>query len=113
MNNLGLKCDGKQHKCDVCEKLFNNCLVMVVHKWVYFAERPYKCVDCRDRFNCTSSLKTYYKLHKQQNLSTYDSDDFTDIFSSSQVHGEKKEVNRFLQFYTGKLLSFWTLIKFY
>ena len=79
-NHMRLKCHGKQHQCDVCEKLFNNYLVMVVHKRVHFGERPYKCLDCEDRFNCESSLKTHYKMHKQQNLNEYANFQFIDNF---------------------------------
>ena len=49
-NHMRLKCNGKQHKCDVCQKLFNNYSVLVVHKRVHFGERPYKCLDCGDGF---------------------------------------------------------------
>ena len=79
-NHMRLKCDGKQFKCDVCEKLFNNYSVMVIHKRLHFGERPYKCVDCGERFNCTSGLKSHYKWHKQQNLNEYENDEFiTDL----------------------------------
>ena len=63
-NHMRLKCDGKQHQCDVCEKMFINYSVMVVHKRLHFGERPYKCVDCGERFTCTSGLKSHYKWHK-------------------------------------------------
>ena len=93
---------------------------MIFHKRVHFCGRPYKFVVCRDRLNCTLSLKTHYKMHTQQNLSSYDSDDFADSFSLSQVHFEKKEHpcykgNWFIQFYTGKCscFSFWKLIIFF
>ena len=98
--HMKLKCNGKQHQCDVCEKFFNNHSVMVVHKRVHFGERPYKCVDCRNRSNCLSSLKTHCKMQKQQNLNEYSMDDFPDYFF---LHFEKKEQpsfeeNCFLQF---------------
>ena len=67
---MRLKCFGKSYQCDVCEKFFNNFSVMVVHKRVHFGEIPYKCVDCGDRINCSSSLKTEYKVNKQQILNT-------------------------------------------
>merc|ERR1739838_931957 len=69
--HMRLKCHDKPHKCDICEKMFNNYSVMIVHKRIHFGERPYKCVDCGDRFNCVSSLKTHYKLHKQQNKTNF------------------------------------------
>ena len=70
-NHMRLKCNGKQHKCDVCHKFFNNYSVLVVHKRVHFGIRPYKYVDCGDGFRCTSSLKSHFKLHIEQNLSEY------------------------------------------
>ena len=45
-NHLRLKCVGKKFQCDVCNKMFHNYSVMVVHKRIYFGERPYKCLDC-------------------------------------------------------------------
>ena len=79
-NHMRLICYGKHHQCDVCEKLFNNYSVMVVHKRVHFSERPYKCLDCGDRLNCTFSFKTHYKMHKQQNLNEYANFQFIDNF---------------------------------
>ena len=106
-NHMRLKCDGKQHQCDVCEKLFNYYSVMVVHKRVHFGERSYKCLDCGVRFNCTSSLKTHYKMHKLQNESDYANYQFVDNFPSSQKQKENKKqtsykLNGSLQTYTGK-----------
>ena len=72
---------------------------MIFHKRAQFGGRPCKCVDYRDRLNCYLSLKTPFKMHKQQNLSTYDSDYFANIFSSSQVHGKKKEAIKLIDFY--------------
>ena len=69
---------------DVCQKLFNNYSVMVVHKRLRFGERPYKCIDCGDRFACSSQLKTYYEMHKQQNLHVNDNDLFGDSHSLGQ-----------------------------
>ena len=92
-NHIRLKCYGKQHQCDVCEKFFNNYLVLVVHKRVHVGERPYKCVDCGERFNCVSSLKTHYKLHKQQNLNSYNAKDFAHSLTSSQKYVENQEPN--------------------
>ena len=68
---MQLKCKGKLFECSVCEKLFNNYSVMVVHKRIHFSERPYKCVECSDQFNCKSGLKTHYKVHNQQNENVY------------------------------------------
>ena len=83
-NPIRLKCYGKQDQCDICEKLFNNYLVMVVHKRVHFGERPYKCLDCGDRFYCESSLNTHYKMYKLQNANDYAIYQFVDNFSSCQ-----------------------------
>ena len=112
LNHMRLKCFGKQHQCDVCKRFFNNYSVMVVHKRVHFGERPYKCVDCGDRFNCTSSLKTHYKMHKLQNTNDYASSQFPDNFPSCQDHKESKQhtsyiLNRFVQAYNGK---FWIIL---
>ena len=106
-NQMRLKCIGKQHQRDVCEKLFNIYLVVVVHKRVHFGERPYKCLDCEDRFNCTSSLKTHYKKHKLQNERDFASYQFVGNFPSCQEHKDNKEqtihkLNGFVQTYTGK-----------
>ena len=87
-----LKCDGKQHQFDVCEKLFKNYLVMVVHKRVLFGDlRPYKFVDYTERFNCALSLKTHYKIHKQQNLNAYCSDVLANNFPSTHSFVENKD----------------------
>ena len=95
-NHMRLKCNGKQHKCDVCHKLFNNYSVLVVHKRVHFGERPYKCLDCGDGFSCTSSLKSHYKLHKEQNI----------IYQNINVKVEQVSDNlsRFQPTYLGKCL---------
>ena len=77
---MRLKCHGKQHQCDVCEKFFNIYSVKVIHKRVHFGERPYKCCDSGDRFNCESNLKTHYKMHKQQNENVYVFYHFIDNF---------------------------------
>ena len=103
---MRLKCHGKQHNCDVCKKLFNNYSVTVVHKRVHFGVRPYKCLDCEDRFSCTSSLKTHYKMHNLQNENDYAKYQFVDNFPSCQVHKENKEqtiykLNGFVQTYNG------------
>ena len=84
---------GKPHRCDVCDKLFGNYSVMVVHKRAHFGERPYKCVDCGDRFNCVSSLTTQYKIQKQQYLNTYGSEVSANHFPSTQYYVENKELS--------------------
>ena len=56
--------------------MFNKYSVMFVHKPIHFGERPYKFLECRDGFSCTTSLKSHYKLHKQQNEYDYENDDF-------------------------------------
>ena len=66
--HMKLKSSTKTHECDVCQKVFNNHEVMVVHKRLHFGERPAKCVDCGKRFLCSSYLNNHYQLHKQQNL---------------------------------------------
>ena len=91
------------------ERFFNNFSVMVVYKRVYFGERPYKCSDCRDRFNCTPSLKIHYKMHKLQNKNGSANHQFVDNFPSSQKHKENKKqtihkLNGFVQTYTGKFI---------
>ena len=90
------------------ERFFNNFSVMVVYKRVYFGERPYKCLDCGNRFNCSSSLKTHYKLHKQQHeekvYAGYDVDS-----SQEHVENEKKSSfkrNEIQQTYTGNFYIF-------
>ena len=108
-NHMRLKCNGKQHECDVCDKLFNNYSVLVVHKRVHFGVRPYKCVDCGDGFSCTSSLKSHYKWHKEQNLSDYAIDEPNINLTSYQSIGVKVEqvsdyLSRFQPAYLGKCL---------
>ena len=114
-NHMRLKCYGKQHQCDVCEKLFNNYSVMVVHKRVHFGERPYKCLDCGVRFNCTSSLKTHYKTHKLQNERDCTSSQFDDNFTSCQEHKVNKEqtihkLTGFVQTYTSKYCYYYVYV---
>ena len=80
---------------------------MVVHKRVHFGERPNKCLECGDRFNCESSLKTHYKMHKLQNEIDYANYQFVDNFSSCQEHKENKEqtihnLNGFVRTYNCK-----------
>ena len=84
---------------------------MVVHKPVHFGERALKCVDCGEPFNCTSSLKTHYKMHKLQNENHYANYQFVDSFPSCQKHKENKEqtihkLNGFVQTYNGKFLYY-------
>ena len=47
-NHMRIKCVGKQFQCDVCNKMFNNYSVIVVHERIHFCEIPYKCFDCGD-----------------------------------------------------------------
>ena len=101
-SHMRLKCNGKKSECDVCEKLFNNYCVMVVHKRIHFGERPYKCVDCGVRFNCSSSLKSHYKLHKQQNLYDYGNGDLANNLSSNQNDEINPGKNSSKQTYSGK-----------
>ena len=108
-NHMRLKCKGNKFKCDVCEKLFNNYSVLVVHKRVHFGIRPYKCVDCGDGFSCTSSLKSHYKWHKEQNLSEYAIDEPNINLTSYQNNEIKIEqvsdnLNRCQPTYLGKCL---------
>ena len=104
---MRLKCIGKQFQCDVCDKMFNNSSVMVVHKRIHYGKRPYNCLDCGDGFSCKSSLKSHYKLHKQQNLYDYENDDFSTFLSSYQKHDfnavhNNHEWARYVQTYSGK-----------
>ena len=108
---MRLKCYGKQHQCEVCEKFFSNYSVMVVHKRIHVGKRPYKCVDCGDRFNCTPSLKTHYKKHKLQNENGYASFKFVDNFRSCHEHKESQEqtshkLNEFVQTYNVKFSNY-------
>ena len=110
-NHMRLKCSGKKHQCDVCEKFFNNYSVMIVHKRVHFGERPYKCCDCGYRFNCESSLKTHEKMHKLQNENDYASHNLVDNFPSCQKDKNGKEQSNlkgsgFIQTDNGKLLYY-------
>ena len=85
-HHMQLRFDRKQYQCDVCEKLFNNYSVMVVHKRIHFGERPYKCLDCGDQFSCVSSLKSHYKMHKQQNDNGYAVHHYADYLATYQVY---------------------------
>jgi len=103
-NHMRLKRDRKQFECDVCEKWFNNYSVKVVHQRVHFGERPYKCVECGDRFNCSSSLKSHYKLHKKQHSYDYENDKTATNLQSDEVNHERNsfKMNRFQQTYSVK-----------
>ena len=108
-NHMRLKCVGNQFRCDVCGKIFNNYSVMVVHKCIHFGERPYKCLSCGDRFVCTSSLKSHYNLHKQQNGFGYENDDFATNLSSYQKYEGNAQHHHhkwsgYEQTYSGKFL---------
>ena len=89
---MQLKCDGKQHKCNVCEKLFNSYSVMIFYKRVHFGERSYKFFDCREQFIKMILLCIQFEdlLYNPQTtkFKCCDSDNFTDNFSSSQEHIE-------------------------
>lgn len=71
--HLRLKYVGELHQCEICDKLFKNKSVMVVHKRAHFDCRPYECENCGEQFSCTSQLKSHYLQHKQQNLELYNS----------------------------------------
>ena len=92
-NHMRLKCNGKQHECDVCDKLFNNYSVLVVHKRNHFGERPYKCLDCGDGFVCTSNLKSHYKFHNQQTENDYGNDNFVTYLKFFQKYEVNAEHN--------------------
>ena len=102
-NHMRLKCDGKQHQCDVCEKLFNNYSVMVVHKRVVLVKdlRNVWYLKSDSIVNLVWRLK---KMYKQQNVIECTSYQFIDHFSSCQGRKENKEqtihkLNRFVQTY--------------
>ena len=104
---MRLKCVGKQFQCDVCDKMFNNYSVMVIHKRNHFGERPYKCLECGDGFSCTSYLKSHYKLHKQQNEYDYDNDDLATnlpFYKKYEVNAEynNNKWSRYEQSYSGE-----------
>ena len=105
-HHMRLKCDRKQFQCDVCENLFNNYSVMVVHKRIHFGSRPYNCEDCWERFSCTSSLKSHYKWHKQHNLYFDENDESVTDLSSYELHTELNncKLNNYQQIYFGKYL---------
>ena len=91
---MRLKCNAKPHECDVCEKLFNNYAVMVVHKRGHFGERPYKCKDCGERFVSASALRTHGKLHKQHNLHLCDNDDLATTLKHDETKTEQTSFKR-------------------
>ena len=106
-SHMRLNYVGKQFQCDVCNKMFNNYSVMVVHKRNHFRKRLYKCLECGDEFCSTSSLKSHYKLHKQQSLYEHEKDEFSTFLSSYQEYDinavyNKHEWGRYEQSYTGK-----------
>ena len=103
-HHMKLKCDRKQFQCDVCENWFNNFSVMVVHKRIHFGKRPYNCEDCGERFSCTSSLKSHYKWHKQQNLYFDENDETVTNLSAYKVNDEQNncKMNNHQQIYSGE-----------
>ena len=100
-HRMKFKCDGKQFQSVVCKKLFNNYSVTTDHKRFHFGERPFNCVDCRERFSCTSSLKSHYKWHKQQSLYFYKNDGSVRNLSSYEASVEQNSYkwNNHQQFY--------------
>ena len=91
--HLRLRSALKHVECDDCDKWFKNYSVKVVHKRMYFGERPYKCEDCGDYFSCSSRLKSHHQMLKQQNLSVYASFDYGDhFFVSDQISYSFKSV---------------------
>ena len=68
---MRLKSKRKHYECDICDKIFNNYSVMVVHKRIHFGEKPYTCMNCEEGFGCLSHFKTHYQKHQQKNLDSY------------------------------------------
>ena len=67
---------------------------MIEKPRINFSERPYQCVDCGDRFNCKSSLKTHCKMHKLQTVKFYALYEFADDLSDLQEQGQYTGWNR-------------------
>ena len=104
---MRLRCALKHHvTCDVCDKLFKNNSVMVVHKRMHFGERPYKCTDCGERFSYSSRLKTHHQIHKQPKLSVYANADYGDHLPvSDKISRNLENVNQW-KTCTGKISLF-------
>ena len=101
---MRLKCNRKQFQWEVCENLFKNNSVMVVHKRIHLGKTPYNCEDCGERFSWTSSFNSY--CNKQQILLYCKNDESVINLISYDVNAEQNncKLNNHQQIYSGEYL---------
>ncbi|XP_022173566.1 gastrula zinc finger protein XlCGF49.1-like [Myzus persicae] len=53
----------KEHKCNVCDKLFPYPSKLIRHTRMHTGEKPYTCAICCNRFSQKSSLTKHSRIH--------------------------------------------------
>jgi len=57
---------GKQFQCNICDKMFSNESVKLMHVRMHYGERPHPCEECDQRFSSATYLRTHTHMFKQQ-----------------------------------------------